>query len=46
MNINTKISELYKKLDWYQDCDKWVQYRKVYREIQELENLKKESYSN
>ena len=37
MNINTKISKLYKKLDLLQDCDRWVQYRQVYKEITELE---------
>ena len=37
MNINTKISKLYNKLDFLQDCDRWVQYRQVYKEITELE---------
>jgi len=46
MNINTKISELYKKLDFLQDNDRWVQYRQVYREITELERLRDESHSN
>ena len=46
MNINTKISKLYNKLDFLQDCDRWVQYREVYKEITELERLRDESYSN
>ena len=37
MNINTKISKLYNKLDFLQDCDRWVQYRQVYKEITKLE---------
>ena len=46
MNINTKISELYKEANWYEDCGYWVQYRSVLREITELERLRDESYSN
>ena len=46
MNIDTKISELYKKLNFLQDCDRWVQYHQVYKEITELERLRDESYSN
>ena len=42
MNINTKISKLYNKLDFLQDCDRWVQYRQVYKEITELERLRDE----
>ena len=46
MNINTKISKLYNKLDFLQDCDRWVQHRQVYKEITELERLRDESHSN
>ena len=45
-NITKKIQQLYKKLDFLQDNDRWVQYREVYKEITELERLRDESYSN
>ena len=45
MNINTKISKLYNKLDFLQDCDRWVQYREVYKEITELERLRDEIFN-
>lgn len=41
MTNTDKLKQLYNKLDFLQDCDRWVQYRQVYKEIQELENLKK-----
>jgi hypothetical protein len=40
MTITNKIQKLYNKLDFLMDNDRWVQYREVYKEIQELENLK------
>jgi len=40
MTITNKIQKLYNKLDFLEDNDRWVQYREVYKEIQELENLK------
>jgi len=43
MNTTDKIQQLYKKLDFLQDCDRWVQYRQVYKEITELEKLLNES---
>ena len=43
MNTNDKIQQLYKKLDFLQDNDRWVQYRQVYKEITELEKLLNES---
>jgi len=46
MSINEKLNELYKKYDWYIDCDKYVQARSVQREIRELELLREESYTN
>ncbi len=46
MTITNKIQQLYKKLDFLQDNDRWVQYREVYKEITELERLRDESYSN
>lgn len=46
MTITDKIQKLYNKLDFLQDCDRWVQYRQVYKEITELERLRDESYSN
>jgi hypothetical protein len=46
MSINEKLNELYKKYDWYIDCDKYVQARSVQKEIRELELLREESYTN
>jgi hypothetical protein len=46
MTITDKIKQLYNKYDFLIDCDKYVQARNVYREIQELEQLQQESYSN
>ena len=43
MTITNKIQKLYNKLDFLQDCDRWVQYRQVYKEITELEKLIDES---
>ena len=37
MTNTDKIQKLYNKLDFLQDCDRWVQYRQVYKEITELE---------
>ena len=39
MNINDKLSKLYKELDFFEDCGYWVQHRSVYREIKKLEEL-------
>jgi len=46
MSINEKLNELYKKYDWYIDCDKYVQAKTVQKEIRELELLREESYTN
>lgn len=46
MSINEKLNELYKKYDWYIDCDKYVQAKTVQKEIKELELLREESYTN
>ena len=46
MSINEKLKELYKKYDWYIDCDKYVQAKTVQKEIRELELLREESYTN
>jgi hypothetical protein len=46
MSINEKLKELYKKYDWYIDCDRRVQARSVQMEIRELELLREESYTN
>jgi len=43
MNTTNKIQQLYKKLDFLEDNDKWLQYRQVYKEITELEKLLNES---
>ncbi len=43
MTITDKIQKLYNKLDFLQDCDRWVQYRQVYKEITELERLRDEA---
>jgi len=43
MNTTYKIQQLYKKLDFLEDNDKWLQYRQVYKEITELEKLLNES---
>ena len=41
MTIN-KIKQLYNKYDFLIDCDKYVQARIVYREIQKLEQLEQD----
>ena len=43
MNTTNKIQQLYKKLDFLQDNDRWLQYRQVYKEITELEKSLNES---
>ena len=43
MTITNKIQELYNKLDFLQDNDRWFQYREVYNEITKLEKLKDKS---
>jgi len=41
MTIN-KIKQLYNKYDFLIDCDKYVQARIVYKEIQKLEQLEQD----
>jgi len=44
MNITTKLQDLYRKADWFEDCGYWVQYRSTMREINDLERLREEEY--
>ena len=46
MSINDKLKQLYQRYDFLIDCDKYVQAKTVQREIQELELLREESYTN